>query len=80
MGADGTLHHFEKPWALTATMFLGMALCLPLAYGEKYRDRRQQQQQQLDEKGSGAGAPRSGLQLVRRAAGGWFAVCKTGAA
>lgn len=79
VGTDGTLHHFEKPWALTATMFLGMALCLPVAYAEKYRERRKQQQQQLlDEKGGSRGTElRSGLQLVRRAAtGGVWACCK----
>lgn len=30
-GLDGGIKTFEKPWASTALMFLGMALCLPLS-------------------------------------------------
>ena len=31
-GRDGKLKPFEKPWACTAMMFVGMTFCLPLAY------------------------------------------------
>lgn len=31
-GRDGNLKHFEKPWAMTTVMFLGMSFCLPLAF------------------------------------------------
>lgn len=30
-GRDGCLHPFEKPWASTLLMFVGMAACLPAA-------------------------------------------------
>lgn len=32
---------FHKPWACTATMFIGMAFCLPIAYGIKLWEKRQ---------------------------------------
>lgn len=48
VGLSGVPTHFEKPWALTATMFLGMALCLPVAYYQKYK-------QYQPEKGDGGG-------------------------
>ena len=33
-GKDGKEEYFTKPWAMTTVMFLGMTLCLPLAYWE----------------------------------------------
>lgn len=43
IGIDGAVHHFEKPWALTATMFLGMAMALPVAYWQKYKQRKSEE-------------------------------------
>ena len=40
MGRDGKLKVFAKPWAMTTVMFLGMSICLPLAYLEEARARR----------------------------------------
>ena len=31
---------FAKPWAMTTVMFLGMSICLPLAYLEEARARK----------------------------------------
>ena len=31
-GRDGKMKPFEKPWACTAMMFVGMTFCLPIAY------------------------------------------------
>lgn len=44
VGRYGVVEHFEKPWALTAVMFLGMSLCLPVAYYHKLRDQDEHQQ------------------------------------
>ncbi|GAB4819748.1 hypothetical protein N2152v2_006794 [Parachlorella kessleri] len=41
-GRDGELNYFEKPWAMTTVLFLGMTSCLPLAMLLEYRQRRQQ--------------------------------------
>eukprot|EP00892_Ulva_mutabilis_P009770 jgi/Ulvmu1/7165/UM034_0073.1 len=35
IGLDGELHYFRKPWFMTTLMFVGMSLCLPLAYLEE---------------------------------------------
>ena len=40
-GRDGVVKPFHKPWACTATMFIGMAFCLPIAYGIKLWEKRQ---------------------------------------
>lgn len=44
VGRYGVVEHFEKPWALTAVMFLGMSLCLPVAYYHKLREQDEHQQ------------------------------------
>eukprot|EP00879_Flechtneria_rotunda_P007740 GHRR01008113.1.p1 GENE.GHRR01008113.1~~GHRR01008113.1.p1 ORF type:complete len:344 (+),score=105.70 GHRR01008113.1:147-1178(+) len=43
VGLDGKLKLFQKPWAMTTTMFIGMSFCLPIAY---YKDRKEQQKKQ----------------------------------
>lgn len=37
-GIDGRQQYFRKPWFMTTLMFLGMSLCLPLAYLEERLD------------------------------------------
>ncbi len=37
VGRDGEHKSFEKPWAMTCVMFLGMSLCLPLAYYQQHQ-------------------------------------------
>eukprot|EP00891_Asterochloris_glomerata_P001583 jgi/Astpho2/1583/Aster-07912 len=47
-GRDGREEYFTKPWAMTTVMFLGMTLCLPLAYWDdlkKVATRRSTHQQ-----------------------------------
>jgi len=39
-GIDGKVKNFEKPWAMTTVMFVGMTLCLPIAYIVEYRNKR----------------------------------------
>mmetsp|Transcript_11982 Transcript_11982/g.33708 ORF Transcript_11982/g.33708 Transcript_11982/m.33708 type:complete len:439 (+) Transcript_11982:115-1431(+) len=39
-GLDGTVHHFHKPLFMTTLMFFGMSMCLPLAYLEKWLDKK----------------------------------------
>lgn len=34
-GLDGEVKFFRKPWAMTTIMFMGMSLCLPLAFLEE---------------------------------------------
>lgn len=34
-GIDGEEQFFRKPWFMTTLMFLGMSMCLPLAYLEE---------------------------------------------
>jgi hypothetical protein len=34
-GLDGETRYFRKPWFMTMLMFMGMSLCLPLAYLEE---------------------------------------------
>ena len=34
-GLDGEIRYFRKPWFMTTLMFMGMSLCLPLAYLEQ---------------------------------------------
>lgn len=38
---DGKTKLFRKPWAMTANMFIGMSFCIPLAYLEERRARKQ---------------------------------------
>lgn len=40
VGRDGEVKHFEKPWAMTTVMFLGMTFCLPLAYYVEHLDKK----------------------------------------
>jgi len=42
IGRDGVLKNFEKPWAMTTVMFLGMTFCLPLAYYVEHREKTRQ--------------------------------------
>lgn len=37
-GIDGEDRYFRKPWFMTTLMFLGMSMCLPLAYLEERLD------------------------------------------
>ena len=37
VGRHGKQKPFEKPWAMTCVMFLGMSLCLPLAYYQQFQ-------------------------------------------
>lgn len=39
-GRDGKEKNFTKPWCMTTVMFLGMSLCLPLAYLEERRAKK----------------------------------------
>lgn len=34
-GLDGEMRYFRKPWFMTMLMFMGMSLCLPLAWLEE---------------------------------------------
>lgn len=38
---DGHMQYFTKPWAMTTVMFLGMSFCLPWAYWEEYKHKKQ---------------------------------------
>lgn len=51
---DGTNRHgqhqlFQKPWAMTSVMFLGMSLCLPLAYWQQWKAKKLREAGRLDE-------------------------------
>jgi len=35
------LQYFTKPWAMTTVMFLGMSFCLPWAYWEEHKHKKQ---------------------------------------
>ena len=35
------MQYFTKPWAMTTVMFLGMSFCLPWAYWEEYKHKKQ---------------------------------------
>ncbi|KAL4517050.1 hypothetical protein Ndes2437B_g06667 [Nannochloris sp. 'desiccata'] len=37
---DGKIKNFEKPWAMTTVMFMGMTFCLPIAYIVEYRNKQ----------------------------------------
>ena len=39
-GRDGKVKLFEKPWAMSTVMFLGMTFCLPLAYWAERKEAR----------------------------------------
>ena len=41
IGRDGEIKHFEKPWAMTTVMFLGMAFCIPLAYYVEHLNKKE---------------------------------------
>lgn len=38
---NGHMQYFTKPWAMTTVMFLGMSFCLPWAYWEEYKHKKQ---------------------------------------
>lgn len=40
VGRDGKNRLFTKPWAMTTLMFVGMSLCLPLAYWQQFQARK----------------------------------------
>ena len=35
------MQYFTKPWAMTTVMFLGMSFCLPWAYWEEHKHKKQ---------------------------------------
>jgi len=39
-GLDGKEKLFQKPWAMTTVMFVGMTFCLPLAYWKEAHDKK----------------------------------------
>ena len=41
---QGNTQFFTKPWAMTTVMFLGMSFCLPWAYWQEYKHKRQAQE------------------------------------
>lgn len=43
-GLDGHEKYFRKPWAMTTIMFMGMSMCLPMAYWEDYTAARKRRQ------------------------------------
>ncbi|GLC68100.1 hypothetical protein PLESTF_000646000 [Pleodorina starrii] len=45
-GKNGEEKYFRKPWAMTSLMFLGMSLCLPLAY---YQERRAKKRSEAED-------------------------------
>lgn len=51
-GKDGYEKFFTKPWAMTTVMFLGMSFCLPWAYWEEYKHKRQARQALADANGN----------------------------
>ena len=51
-GKDGHEKLFTKPWAMTTIMFLGMSFCLPWAYWEESKHKRQAQQALSNANGS----------------------------
>eukprot|EP00195_Chlamydomonas_chlamydogama_P015203 CAMPEP_0202889878 /NCGR_PEP_ID=MMETSP1392-20130828/425_1 /ASSEMBLY_ACC=CAM_ASM_000868 /TAXON_ID=225041 /ORGANISM="Chlamydomonas chlamydogama, Strain SAG 11-48b" /LENGTH=450 /DNA_ID=CAMNT_0049573309 /DNA_START=124 /DNA_END=1476 /DNA_ORIENTATION=+ len=63
VGLDGQKKYFHKPWAMTSVMFLGMSLCLPLAYWEQHKKKRAQSEaeQPLLSNPDEAAKPRSEL-------------------
>ncbi|KAL6759741.1 hypothetical protein V8C86DRAFT_2568243 [Haematococcus lacustris] len=40
VGVDGEKKYFHKPWAMTSVMFLGMTLCLPLAFWQEHQKQK----------------------------------------
>lgn len=40
VGRAGQVKNFEKPWAMTTVMFLGMTFCLPLSYYNEWQQKR----------------------------------------
>ena len=41
---QGNTQFFTKPWAMTTVMFLGMSFCLPWAYWQEHKHKRQAQE------------------------------------
>lgn len=41
---QGNMKFFTKPWAMTTVMFLGMSFCLPWAYWQEHKHKRQAQE------------------------------------
>ncbi|GFR52029.1 hypothetical protein Agub_g14418 [Astrephomene gubernaculifera] len=67
VGKDGEEKYFRKPWAMTSIMFLGMSMCLPLAYYQERRTKKRSPAEDpllsFDEAGPG-GPRRSHLREV----------------
>lgn len=49
IGRDGQPKFFQKPWAMTCVMFLGMSCCLPLAYYQQAQTRKKRASAGVDE-------------------------------
>lgn len=48
VGLDGKEKLFQKPWAMTTTMFVGMSFCLPFAYYKEWQEAQQQGKEDLE--------------------------------
>lgn len=48
---QGNMKFFTKPWAMTTVMFLGMSFCLPWAYWEEHKHKKQAQEAVLSGNG-----------------------------
>ncbi|GBF91089.1 hypothetical protein Rsub_04758 [Raphidocelis subcapitata] len=63
VGLDGKVKLFQKPWAMTLTMFIGMTFCLPVAYYREHLQRKEREDKALEEPLLGDAAPsHSGIQ------------------
>lgn len=49
VGRDGQAKYFQKPWAMTCVMFLGMSCCLPLAYYQQAQRRKKRADTEAEE-------------------------------
>ncbi|WIA30810.1 hypothetical protein OEZ86_000868 [Tetradesmus obliquus] len=46
VGLDGKEKLFQKPWAMTTTMFIGMTFCLPVAYYKEWKQEQERKQKE----------------------------------
>eukprot|EP00775_Hariotina_reticulata_P005859 gene5859-6100_t len=49
VGLDGKEKLFQKPWCMTATMFIGMSFCLPVAFYKEWKDEQQKKKEDLEQ-------------------------------